>query len=394
MSQQIQFKSGQAVRYIATRSFTLGLPGNQSFPITNGMELDYDGTYVTANGHPPMSVPQLRGAVKQGWVVPEADYDSEDQTSSIPRSAGISMRNADGGNPMDPQKPRVAVTTVDAEEREVGDVRSHAKATRDRNATPRGQRLSSTLIEDQDGVPVRSLSTPTHQTTNLADGFGEAVRAAGAVKVRAGQGRTREDLLNSMTNEEQETYLSDMEARRTSRVEQEDPQVLRERARNEAALARRVVGQAPAVRNQVKEGFNVTNTVGNGIETVDMGGTGGAGPDQVEVTEVEGIRITNTNGPKRSAKVAVNAVPAQTRVVATLSERPSKASFDARRMVAKTVCPDFPDLYNFDDTVRKKVARVQADFEERPDIIRAIFAAESDDMKNRLLEEFPEAFSE
>ena len=388
MSQQIQYRAGHPIRFIATRTFSLEASG---LSITPGMELEFDGTHVITAGHPPMPVPQLRGAVKQGWIVPEADYDPEDLSSSIPRSAGISMRNADGGNPMDPQKPRVAVTTVDAEEREVGDVRSHAQATRNRNATPRGQRLSSTLIEDQDGVPVRSLSTPTHQTTNLADGFGEAVRAAGAVKVRAGQGRTREDLLNSMTDEEQEIYLSEMEARRTSRVEAEDPQVLRERARNEAAIARRVVAQAPATRNQVKEGFNVTNTVGNGIETVDMGGTGGAGPDQVEVTEVEGIRITNTNGPKRPAKVAANVVPAQTRVVASVG---GGSITDPRRRIAKSICHDFPDNYDFEGTPRKKIARLQADYEDRPDVIRAVAAAETDnEVRSRLIEEFPEAFA-
>ena len=68
-------------------------------------------------------------------------------------------------------------------------------------------------------------------------------------------------------------------------------------------------------------------------------------------------------------------------------------SWDPRRVIAKTICQDFPDNYDFEATVRKKIARIQADFEDRVDILRAVYAAENDEMKARLLEEFPEAFT-
>jgi hypothetical protein len=66
---------------------------------------------------------------------------------------------------------------------------------------------------------------------------------------------------------------------------------------------------------------------------------------------------------------------------------------DPRRIIAKTLCADFPDIYDFEAPARKKIARIQADFENRPDIIRAVAAAETDsEMKTRLVQEFPEAF--
>jgi hypothetical protein len=108
---------------------------------------------------------------------------------------------------------------------------------------------------------------------------------------------------------------------------------------------------------------------------IEFGLTSTQGASSSQVIEAEGIKFTTTNGPKKDLPN---------------SKQPQD---DVRRKVAKTVCRDFPDLYNFNDSDKKKLARIQADFDERPDVIRAIFAAESDNMKARLVEEFPEAFS-
>ena len=61
---------------------------------------------------------------------------------------------------------------------------------------------------------------------------------------------------------------------------------------------------------------------------------------------------------------------------------------DARLKFARQLCPDFPVNYDFATNPRKKLARLQADYEERSDVIRAVFAAESDDFKAVLLREF------
>jgi hypothetical protein len=66
---------------------------------------------------------------------------------------------------------------------------------------------------------------------------------------------------------------------------------------------------------------------------------------------------------------------------------------DVRRKIAKALCADFPELYDFGDHWKRRLARIQLDYADRPDVIRAIFAAESDDFKTVLLSEFPEAFA-
>jgi hypothetical protein len=62
-------------------------------------------------------------------------------------------------------------------------------------------------------------------------------------------------------------------------------------------------------------------------------------------------------------------------------------------MVAKAMCADFPPNYDFAAPAKKRVARLQADFEDRPDVIRAAFAAENDEVKQLLVNEFPQAFN-
>ena len=70
-----------------------------------------------------------------------------------------------------------------------------------------------------------------------------------------------------------------------------------------------------------------------------------------------------------------------------------QASADVRRLVAKQLCPDFPENYNFTLDPKKKLARLQADYEDRHDVLKAVFAAEGDDFKMLLLQEFPQAFA-
>ncbi len=357
MSTQMQYQAGNPQKYNATRSFALGTSG---ITVQQGDELMFDGTHVTYAGLNPVLFPQLRGAIKTGWVVPAAQYDPLDLSASVPRPAGVQLRNAQGGNPMDTPK-RAPVVTTDAEEREVGNVDAHARGVKDRNNQRPGQRTAA-IVEPQEGVPVRSLTTPARRTTNLEQtSAAEAIRQAESVKVQPGQGRSREEMLASMSEEERAEYQAQIESRRSSYVD------------TTPAVVGRVASSPQA---QQKEGFNITNHVGGGVETFDASGSDGK--NEESVAEAEGIRFSNTNvgRPKPAAAPSSN------------------GSTDHRRKIAKSICPDFPDNYVFEDPPRKKIARLQADYEDRPDVIRAVAAAETDDeVKRRLVEEFPEAFS-
>jgi hypothetical protein len=67
-------------------------------------------------------------------------------------------------------------------------------------------------------------------------------------------------------------------------------------------------------------------------------------------------------------------------------------TLDARLKIAKAFCPEFPANYDFSAPDRKKLARLQADFEDNIPVIRAVFAAESDSFKAKLVAEFPSVF--
>lgn len=392
MSQQITFRAGQVQTFIATRSFSLGATG---VTVPEGSEVQYDGTSVSYAGLAPVVMPQLRGAIRAGWVVPEATY-NPDAPIQRPQPAGMQMRAADGGNPMDPNPRRTVGTTIDAEEREVGNVAEHAEATREgnrtnyrRQRTPRsestaGQRYHGGNVEPQDGVPVPGIRLQTlagekaKRTSVDMTHAGEAISQANKVKIRPGQGRTREDLLrmaverDDLSEEELREYEEELAARKAAKGFDTPPAV---------------VGHVAAPGSKQTEGFNVTGSVGGGIAIADMGGTGETG--KVQTTEEEGMRFTQTNGPKKGVRL-VDKKASPTTPSATSNGGADEA---VCRKIAKTICPDFPDNYRFSDPIRKKIARLQADFEDRPDVIQAVAAAETDgEVKRRLIEEFPDAF--
>lgn len=351
MSEQITYKIGEPQRFVVARNFTLGNLGGKK--LTAGDELLFDGTHITFDGHQAISLPEFRGVIKQGWVKLASQYDANDQSASIPRSAGIQIRDAQGGNPMEP-KSRTPITTVDAEEREVGNVGAHARATQNRNATRPGQRVAVTSVEPQEGIPVRELRTPAKQDANLeTETVGQIIsRAENQSKIQAGKSANIREV----------------------KVPEDNPEAEREREMNRKIIASRIA----APKDRETEGFHVHNAVGGGIETADLSGMDGKVEESV--VEVEGMRFSNTNVGKPKPKPIVSTG--------------APISADHRVRLARAICPDFPNNYNFDDPARKKIARIQADFDDRPDVIRAVVAAEADnDVKVRLMEEFPEAFA-
>jgi hypothetical protein len=133
------------------------------------------------------------------------------------------------------------------------------------------------------------------------------------------------------------------------------------------------------------EGITAKVTTGGGTETWD-GGTGLGAVNKVSHTIVDGIKITNTNGPTNREQPSPRSEAAHQPVML------KDGSADVRLKIARQLCPDFPDNYDFAANPRKKLARLQADYEDRSDVIRAIFAAESDEFKATLMREFPQAF--
>ncbi len=382
MSQQIPFRSGQPFTFTATRTFDLG---NTGLKVPRGSEVMFDGTMVSFAGHAPVMMPTLRGAIKVGWIVLSENFDPNDLSAMRPVSAGMQVRSAEGGNPMDAHRlPRQNINTsrVEAEEREVANVAQHTQMTQQRNATnyrrEGGEVVRNTtgqmeVIEDQEGVAVRNLKTPAKQATNLekVNPF-TAIQQANAVHIDPGQGKTREEMMAEMDEETRAVYQAQLVARASA---------------YDSEAAARIVGHVPSPGTRQTEGFNVRGSVGGGVDIADLGGTGVAGPNQITQIESEGIKFTNTNGPKKGVRL----VPANT--AAPARAVPANGQDALCRQIAKSICADFPDNYQFGDPVRKKIARLQADYDDRPDVIRAVAAADTDpEVRQRLVQEFPNVF--
>ena len=387
MADQITYRQGNKLHFIAGRSFAIGKDG---MTVPKGSDIFFDGTQVEFGGQ-TFSHPQFRGAVKAGWATLAEDYDPNDREAERPVAANIQVRHpTQGGNPMTggtrPLLGREATTVTEVDEREVGNVRTHATNTRTHNnGHHHGQRIDvkagSSVAELQDGVPVRKLRTSntgekakSQRTVISTETAGSRIREAESpAPIDAGQGLTEEEYLARLSPDQQEEYLSRKSALRAQYVD--EPQ-------------RTVVANIRTSKaTQTNDGITATLTTGGGTETWDGAGAGsGAAPKQSTVV-VDGITMRNTNGPTNKDQPSPRSAEAHKSVML------KDGSVEVRRMVAKQLCKDFPDNYDFAQSPRKKMARLQADYEDRPDVIRAVFAAESDDFKATLMQEFPQAFS-
>jgi hypothetical protein len=385
MADQIMFRPGEKRHFVAARTFSLGSTG---MTVPKGADIMFDGTVVEFGGT-TFNHPQFRGAIRAGWAVVAEHYDASDRSAERPVAANIQVRHpTNGGNPMTGGN-RAAVSTptvTENDEREVGNVRVHAEATQDRNrGHVHGQHIEAnpgSSVQMQDGVPVRKLKTSNtgekskgQRTVLTAETAGSRIREAESPQpIDAGRGVTEEEMLERMAPDQREAYLAEKSALKARYVDVDTD------------AQRPVVATIKSTQKgtQSTEGMVAKVTTGGGTETWDGAGTGGK--DKVTTTTIDGIKVTNTNGPSNREQPHPRSAEAQKPVML------KDGTADMRLKVAKQICPDFPTNYDFGTAPRKKLARLQADYEDRPDVIRAVFAAESDDFKAVLLREFPTAF--
>ena len=378
---QIQYRAGEMLHFVATRGFALGSTGIQ---VAKGMEIFFDGTKVQVDGS-ELSMPQLRGAIRSGWLVLAAAYDQDSVEGERPRAANIQVRHStQGGNPFEGKVPAKKVAVVaEADEREVGHASVHAEAARQSNARHRQgsirKEVSEISLDMQEGVPVRKLKTAAGErakqsrTVLTAESMGSELRKAENIQIEAGEGLSESDYLDRMSDQERSEYLAKKEAARARFVEAAP------------TVPAKQVGKVRKAKTETREGVTAAVTTGGGIETVDPVDLGG----KAVVSEhlEDGIVFRNTNGPKRQA---AEAHPRSEEAQKPIMLKDGTA--EARLKIARAMCKAFPDNYNFADSDRKKLARLAADYEDQEDVLRAVFAAESDTMKAKLLEEFPSVF--
>jgi hypothetical protein len=422
---QIRFMPGKMGRYISTKSFTLG---GTNYSVYAGMEILFDGTNVELNGN-RFVLPTLRGAIRMGWVVPAEEYDAEAPVQAAP-SANIGVRPANdlGTNPLSPPK-KSAIVTVESDERIV-----MSRSERTQYANQRTQEVrqsqgragafvargsSTELVGGAEfGVEVpRAFRTAAKTGLQVTpNNVGTAIRDAELVKIQPGEGISEEELLSRMTDGERAQYVAEKEARKddiqsrtpgyvpppavtTNLAMMNQPGMKQQtqaqpKARVVSASGSPIVGKVAPTQTKTVEGISVGVTSGGGTEIYDASGS--TEKPRESVIEQEGITFRNTNGPKTGFKQQAQVEPQMASALPTGEEPRSRiendGTADYRKIVAKAICSDFPDDYNFSAHWKKRLAMIRLNYEDRPDIIRAVFAAESDEFKKLLMEEFPEAF--
>lgn len=370
--EQIKFKTGDMQLFIATRSFALGTL-NITVPV--GAEVTFDGTTVDYSGT-RHTFPQLRGAVTAGWLVPNQEYEEGNPEYGKPVSAGIKMRPPTDSSGT---AKAAAAVTLETDERIVMSSAEHAATTRDQNRQQTTRKASVGGAESQDGVEVRTLKTAAGnrakatRTVLTAESAGAALREAENVQIKPGKGQSEEEMLERMTDAEKEVYLASKASIKARYVDSESTST--------------VVATVKTAKTKEAEGMKLTQSVGGGTEIEDLGSSQGLTKPKASTVVEDGIVFKNTNGPEK--------LKPQDHPRSAESQKPvmlKDGTADARLQVAKALCPEFPTSYDFAASERKKLARLQADFEDRPDVLRAVFAAESDSFKAKLIQEFPQAF--
>ena len=421
---QIRFTPGRMERFISTKGFTLG---GTNMSVYEGMEILFDGTNVELHGS-RFVLPTLRGAIKMGWIVPADMYDP-DHGPGVAPSANIGVRSANdlGQNPLAPAK-RSAIVTIESDERIVMSRSERNQQANQRTVEARqssnragafvARGSSSELVGGSEfGVEVgRAFQTSAKTAPQVTpNSVGMHIRDAELVKIQPGEGISEEELLSKMTDGEREQYIAEKEARKgdiqsrtpgyipppvvTNNMARNNqigmPSQAQPKARVMVASSSPVVGRVAPTQSKSTEGIMVGVTSSGGEEIFDASGT--TGKPVESVIEQEGMIFRNTNGPKtgfgqkpvvaepQSSMLPGDTAPSQSRIE-------TDGTADYRRMVAKSLCKDFPDDYNFSAHWKKRLAMIRLNYEERSDIIRAIFAAESDDFKKMIIEEFPDAF--
>jgi len=395
---QIRYRTGQQLTFLATKSFALG---NTGYTIMEGQEVLFDGTNVEVGGN-KFSLPSLRGAVRMGWLVPPEDYDAAMDNPRPAVAANIQVRSANdlGQNPMQPVR-RAAIVTTATDEHVIMNRAARAEAAADQTHFVRGGRGMETHASSE-GVPVaRTLLTRARSETQVTpDTVGQAILAADKVKVQPGQGISEDEMLRRMSEEDRAKYVEEKALRREEVLSRtKDYSLPPAQTTNLAAYnnSTQVVARVPPQRAKVTEteGARVSFSVGGGTEIADFTGSSEKPPQESMVT-AEGMTFRNTNGPKVAFQAQAQVEPkpqaAEPKPQAEESRIDKDGTAEARKQIAKTLCKDFPDEYSFADHWKRRLAMIRLHYEGRYDVIRAIFAAESDDFKRTLLEEFPEAF--
>jgi hypothetical protein len=322
----VQWKRGDFLKFYAQMKIRVG--GKGTLDIQKGDEFEYDGTIVKYAGT-EFPQPGLRGAVRENWAT----------------------LNMEGGRPINATRPE----------------RSVAKAT------SVNQTFHSVQREEASAPTTNSLD----EETVLRVGDRGAVQKSGGHIEQKHNRRIAGNISVSDVDQQDGRTVANIRSPVKFRVEDVHTVNPNSDGVSFEAGYGRADGETGA-RKFTKEGISVQNNVGNidaaSIRTdFDEGKMVGKIRQSAPVSE-GGISAQDTSG-NPGVKVA----------------KPVDGGGDggvSKLDVARGVCPNFPEDWNFFATQENKLQRVK-DLKDDPGIIKALFAAEGKKFKKVLKTNYP-----
>lgn len=317
-------------QYVANMDFKMAAGSPLGEKVYRGTTFEFDGLNVRAEDGTVGMVPFLKGAIQKGWVVPADQFDDSEEFISAPPVAAP-MGLGPTRHVGNSTAPRVKVPMVVAEE------------------------------DSREAMVVRDR-------TRMVQANNDARHTARRVSAEAGGYSTVDD--------GEVVRRVSTPAKMSSRVTPETVGAEISRFENSVRIQAQL---APGMRSP--KAMPVVS--GDDNPSIALRSSQKAPPKGY--TEVEGIRFASPNPPPSEAVSAPQALSSSPSI------SPQEASLRLR--MAQSACNDFPENYDFGMPEKKKLARMVADFEGRPDVIRAIWLAETDGFKNAIVQNFPEVFS-
>lgn len=372
----IRWKRGEFHTFIAVLKVRVG--GKQEITINEGDEFEYDGSVCKYAGD-EFPQPQLRGAIKQGWAVPDGEVDEDAHvpdahvtSRKIAKSQSVNkdLRNVQRHEPQPMETDHYDEDTV----LNVGD-RAAVRDGRSGNGhlTARHNRRTAAAISRGPEQAPAGFMQVTQSDIDEQDGV-----VVSPIKTRANLGKidvTRADsasITRTLANASHEDGYGKFGGPRKSNI-------------------------------VTREGVQIATNVG----TMDRGASIDIGDEDqgVEVGRVrhssnrtrseEGVAIEDT-GRSKARGVPHKAQPkAKARPKMTVSKPAARAKIpegaSPKLRIAMKVHSDFPEDWNFYAKTDEKLARV-GELGANPDLLDALYASESNSMKKTLESRYPEHF--
>lgn len=348
-----------------------GHNGNDPIEISKGDEFDYDGSVCKYGGR-EFPQPNLRGAVRDGWASLSQDGSTPSPFTSSRDVAVSQSKNTDLNRVQ--RRPRAPLESDSLDEEtvlEVGDRRAvrDARSGRGHLTASNNRRTDAGFVEQPD---VHSRMEVTASDVDEQD----------AVEISPIRTKARSTPVDVLKNP---TAARDVE-----------------NSLDHAKGFGRFEGPRRAPNVIQREGVIITSSVGDmdrsrGVEVAEEGDgrrVGTVRHSSASKRSVEGVSVEDTSGdrsrPKAPARAAAKAPPAKAAPKPAAPRIPDDASPKLKMAIRR--CPEFPVDWNFFAKPDDKLARIKK-LGASPDLLDAVYTAESPAMKKVLEQKFKSHFA-